>query len=156
MISQTPGAVCGSCWAVYLGKRRQTFTRSVYSKQKAQKLLKPPNNRLRSPSHLRMKKLMLAAAVLAGGLAVSQAGISVNIGFPLPRVVISQPVVYCPPPVVVAQPYCAPPVLAPCPVVVAPAFYAPRIVVRDYGYGHRDYRWGHGRDYGHDRGHGHR
>lgn len=81
---------------------------------------------------------MLAAAVLAGGVAVSQAGINVSFGFPLPRVVISHPVPYCPAPVFVAQPYCA-----------------PRVVVRDYGYGYRDYWQGYGRDYGHAREYGH-
>jgi hypothetical protein len=156
MISQARGAACGSHGSVHPGKRQQTFTRSDYSKQKAQKLLKPANNCLPPPSYLRMKKLIIAAAVLAGGMAVSQAGISVNIGFPLPGVVISHPVPYCPPPVVVVQPYCAPRVVAPGPVFVAPPFYAPRIVVRDYGYGHRDYRRGHGHYYGHGRGYGHR
>src|SRR5437773_3437872 len=107
-----------------------------------------------------MKKLILAAAVLAGGVAVSQAGIDVRIGIPLPlpRIIVSHPAPYCPPPVVVRPPDCAP-------VVVALPVCAPRVVVScpppvryEYTcrYGHRDQWRGRDRGYSHGRGHGYR
>src|SRR5436190_12356022 len=103
-----------------------------------------------------MKKLMLAAAVLAGGVAVSQAGIDVRIGIPLPlpRIIVSHPAPYCPLPVVVRPPDCAP-------MVVAPPVCAPRVVVTcappvhyGYRYGHRDSWRGHDRRYSHGRDYG--
>ncbi|MFO1513419.1 MAG: hypothetical protein U1F83_10980 [Verrucomicrobiota bacterium] len=98
-----------------------------------------------------MKKILLVATVLVGGVAFSQAGVNVSIGFgiplpPLPGVVIRQPAPFCPAPVYVAPPFCPPRVVVPCP----PVRYQPY-------YGHGYYH--HGRGYGtwdnHGRGPGH-
>src|SRR5881396_4060615 len=105
-----------------------------------------------------MKKLMLAAAVLVGGVAVSQAGIDVRIGIPLPlpRIIVSHPAPYCPSAVVISPPVCEP-------VVVAPPVCPPRVVVtcpppvyygHAYRYGHRDPWRGYDRRYSHGRGYG--
>ena len=98
----------------------------------------------------RMKKLMLAAAVLMGGMAISQAGIDVRIGLPLPlpRFIVGHPAPYCPPPVVVCPPVCPPRVVVSCP---PPVYYG-----HTYRYGHRDDWRGQDRRYDHGRGYGHR
>jgi hypothetical protein len=92
-----------------------------------------------------MKKLMLVAAVLLGGIAASKAGVDVHIGIGLPfprpeRVIISRPA-----PVIVAPA----PVCAPAPVVVAPPVChapAPVVVVPRYDhyrrYSYNDHRRG--------------
>ena len=104
-----------------------------------QKHLKIPKNNSEGSSHVCMKKLILAGAILVGGIAASQAGVSVNIGIgvplpPVPRVVITNPAPVCPPAVVVAPPVCPPRVVvAPCP----PVHHR-----YDYRHGHR-----HGRTY---------
>jgi hypothetical protein len=100
--------------------------------------MKMPKMNRAFPSHPRMKKLLLVATVLVSGLAVSHAGLNVRIGIglplpplpPLPRpgIVIRQPVVPCPPPVIVVPPVCPPRVIVPCP----PVRYAPGC-----GYDHR-------------------
>ena len=123
---------------------------SNYSKQKVKNSSKAANS-LRAPSsHLGMKKLLLAAAVLVGGVAVSQAGIDVRIGLPLPlpRIIVSHPAPYCPPLVVVAPPVCAPRVVVACP---PPVYYG-----YPYRYGHRDQWRGHDRGHSHGRGYGYR
>ncbi len=69
-----------------------------------------------------MKKLLLVATVLIGGVAASQAGlnISIGIGLPRPAIVVRHPVV-CPPPVYVA-PVCPPRVVV---VPARPVHYRP-------------------------------
>ncbi len=71
----------------------------------------------------RMKKLLLVAAVLMGGVAASQAGLNISIGIGVPRhsVVIRHPVPVCPPPVYIAPPVCRPRMVVPGP----PVFYQP-------------------------------
>src|SRR5207247_4080623 len=100
----------------------KTHQPSNYSKQKVKNSYENANSRLALSSHPRMKKLLLAAAVLVGGVAVSQAGIDVRIGLPLPlpRIIVSYPAPYCPPPVVVTPPVCAPRVVVACP---PPGYY---------------------------------
>jgi hypothetical protein len=101
-----------------------------------------------------MKRIFLIAAVLAGGVAASQAGVSIGIGIGLPLPAVVAPAPVCPP-VVVEQPA----VVVPSPIVVGGPIWGPGVVVggpvyRRYGYYH-DYRW-HDLDrnhYGeHDRG----
>jgi hypothetical protein len=100
-----------------------------------------------------MKKLLLVATVLAGGLAISSAGINVSIGVrlphpPLPRpgLVIRHPAPHCPPPVYVAPPLCPPRVV----ITYPPPYYRP-----GYGY-HKQHSRGHDRWDRHDRGRNHR
>jgi hypothetical protein len=120
-----------------------------------------------------MKKLLLFSAILAGGVAASQAGINLNVGFGLPglpRVVVNRPVVTVAPDCEEAAPVAVDPYCAPAPVVVAPAPYCepsvvidrrPVIVNERFAYNGRGYHNGgrlERRDYGHDshdRGHGH-
>jgi hypothetical protein len=133
--------------------RAQTGLPGDYSKLKFQNPLKNPKNTQGVSSHLCMKKLLLVASVLVGGVALSHAGVNVSIGlgFPAPRhsVVVTHPS-YCPPPVYVAP--CPPPVyVPPCPPRV---IVSPRPVVRyerhyDYDYGYR--RHGRIHDRWHDR-----
>ncbi|HYG22878.1 MAG TPA: hypothetical protein VEH04_08855 [Verrucomicrobiae bacterium] len=100
-----------------------------------------------------MKKLILIAGLLTAGVAVSQAGVHLNIGIgfpPPPRVIVSHPApVYCPPPVVVAPP-------AWTPVVVAPHWhggYHGRVHHR-HGHSHGKYRYKEHGGHGHGHGHG--
>jgi len=75
-----------------------------------------------------MKKLLLVATVLVGGMAMSQGGINLRIGIglplpplpllPRPGIVIREPAVICPAPVYVAPPFCPPPVVVPGPPIV--------------------------------------
>jgi hypothetical protein len=142
------------------GARPKTPQPSDYSKQKEKNNSDGAKIRAAVSSQLGMKKLLLAAAVLAGGVAVSQAGInvSIGIGLPLPRatVIVSHPAPYCPPAVVVQPPVCAP-------VVVAPPVCPPRVVVAcpppvyygyAYRYGYRDQWRGPHHGYRHGRGYG--
>jgi hypothetical protein len=96
-----------------------------------------------------MKKTFLIAAVLASGMTLASAGISIRIGLPLP------PLPPLPVVVVPRTPVC------PAPVYVAPAYYGPRCVApcrpgcgyHNPWHGHRDWN-GHGHSYGrNDRGH---
>ena len=120
----------------------QTRPCSDYSKLKTQNPLKIPKKKKEFPSHPRMKKLLLVATVLVGGMAFSHAGLNINIGLgiPLPRpaVVIRQPVAVCPPPVVIVPPACPPRVIRPCP----PVRYEPCRIYHKHGHGYdrRDYR----------------
>lgn len=130
----------------------QTGLQTVYSKVKMQNQLKIPKKPMATPSHPRMKKILLVATVLMGGLAISQAGINVSIGIglplpPLPRpvIVIRQPAPVCPPPVIVVPPVCPPRVVVPCP----PVRYVP-------GYRYNDPRRGHSRWDHRDHGYNHR
>ncbi len=95
-----------------------------------------------------MKKLLLVATILAGGIAFSQAGININIGIglphPRPAIVIRQPVAYCPPPRYVAPAVCPPRVVVPC----RPVYYQPV-------YEHHQHRYGQDRWQRHDRGRNH-
>jgi hypothetical protein len=96
-----------------------------------------------------MKKLLVVAMVLVGGVAIAQAGInvSIRIGIPLPRsvVIVNHPAPFRPVPVYVALPVCPPRVVVACP----PVRYRPAYIHGDW-----DRR---GRNYDrHDRGHGHR
>jgi len=136
-------------------RRAQTALHSDYSKGKMQNVLKIPKRRAGFPSHHRMKKTLLVATVLVGGLAFAHAGVNVSIGIglplpPLPGIVIRAPAPYCPPPVYV-PPVCPPRVVVPCPPVryqpYCPPYYP------KYGHGHGDWNR-HGR--GHNRGHGYR
>jgi hypothetical protein len=127
----------------------QTGLQSVYSKLKVRNPLKIPKKETVFPSHQRMKKILLVATVLLGGLAISQAGVNVRIGIglplpPLPRpgIVVRYPAPVCPP-VVVVPPVCPPREIVPCP----PVRYEP-------GYGY-DYRRGHNR-WAHHNNHGRR
>jgi hypothetical protein len=114
----------------------------------------PKSNKERS-SHHRMKKILLVATVLVGGMAISQAGVNLSIGIgfplpPLPGVVIRQPAPFCPAPVYVAPPYCPPRVVVPC----APVRYQPYCgpVYNQHGRGHGNWNR---HDRGYDRnGHG--
>jgi hypothetical protein len=99
-----------------------------------------------------MKKLLLVATVLMGGVAASQAGLNISIGIglphpPLPRpgIVIHRPAPYCPPPVYVAPPICPPRVIVACP----PVYHRP-------GYDRHDHRRGYDRWDRRDQGHNHR
>jgi hypothetical protein len=130
----------------------QTGGRRDYSKLKVQNLLKIPKKKMVFPSHPRMKKLLLVATVLVGGMTFAQAGINISIGLPLPPlprpgIVIRQPAVVCPPPVYIAPPVCPPRVVVPCP----PVYY------HQPAYGHHNH---HGRGYDRwdrrDHGRGHR
>jgi hypothetical protein len=120
---------------------------SSYSKEKVQKHLKIPKNNLEVSSHDCMKKLILAGAILVGGIAASQAGVRINIGVgiplpPLPHVVITHPAPACPPAVVVAPPVCPPVVVVdPCPPV--------RYGYDRYGHRHGRTYYSHGRNYSH-------
>ena len=85
--------------------------------------MKIPKKETVFPSHPRMKKILLVATVLVGGLAISQAGVNVSIGIglpfpPLPRpgIVVRYPAPVCPP-VVVIPAVCPPRVVVPCPPV---------------------------------------
>lgn len=123
-----------------------------YSKVKVQNHLKIPKNVSTLPSHPRMKKLLLVATVLVGGMAISQAGINVSIGIglpfphlPRPAIVIRQPAPYCPPPVYIAPPHCPPRVVVTCPPVY---YYQPVYERHDHRRGYE--RWdrrGHGRNH---------
>ena len=96
-----------------------------------------------------MKKLMLAAAVLVGGVAMSQAGVNLRFGLPflplppLPHIVLA-------PPIFASEPY-------PATVVIEPPFCPPRVFVEPcpppfrYGYGY-NYRYEHHDYRGHDHG----
>jgi hypothetical protein len=129
----------------------QTGIHSDYSKLKAQNVLKIPKNNQDHPSHPRMKKLLLVATVLVGGLTISSAGINISIGLPLPplprpAIVIRHPAPYCPPPVYVAPPICPPRVV----ITRPPVYYHP-----GYGY-HKQHSRGYDRWDRHGRGHSHR
>jgi hypothetical protein len=119
----------------------QTALPTDYSKLKVQNPLKIPKKISDLPSHPRMKKLLLVATVLVGGVAISQAGININIGFGLPHhrpaIVIRQPATYCPPPVYVAPPVCPPRVVVPCP----PVYYQPVYEQHQHRRGHGQDRW---------------
>lgn len=119
--------------------RPQTALDSDYSKLKVQNVLPKPKNDEPSPSHSRMKKILLVATVLAGGVMLSQAGVSVHIGIgfplpppPVPIVVVPAPAPICPAPVYVAPPVCPPRFVVPC----APISYRP-------AYGYHGPRWQH-------------
>lgn len=135
--------------------RARTAANSNYSKRKIRKEMKDAKNHRCAPSHHRMKKILLVATVVVGGLTFAQAGVNVSIGIglplpPLPGVVIRQPAPYCPPPVYVARTYCPPRVVVPC---APPVRYQPVCGPRYNPHGHyREYdRHGHGHN-----GHGHR
>ena len=119
--------------------------------------MKIPKMILRPPSHHRMKKILLVATVLVGGMAFAQAGVNVSIGIgiplpPLPGVVIRQPA-YCPP-VYVAPRYYPPRVVVPCPPVRYQPVCGPS---HRHGRGHDCDRYdrGHSR-HGRGNGYGHR
>lgn len=100
-----------------------------------------------------MKKLLLIATVLAGGVAASQAGVNLHVSFGLPGLplpgfprVVATPIVTqnCAPSVTVA-PSCDPVILEHRPVVIHERDYG-----RDRHYAFRQERWDHARD-GHRR-----
>lgn len=142
-----------------LPRGAETAAAADYSKLKVQNDMKIPKSRPWSPSHHRMKKILLVATVLVGGMAFSQAGVNVSIGIgfplpPLPGVIIRQPAPFCPAPVYVAPRFCPPRVVVPCPPVYYRSPYGHGYYKPGRGYGD----WNrHGRGYSRDgRGYGHR
>lgn len=113
-----------------------------------------------------MKKLLLFSAILAGGVAATQAGINFNVGIgvrvPAPPVTFSVATPGCAAPVVTAPQSCEQPVYqtpAPCepPVVVTPqvcetpVYVQPRpVVIERNRYVYRDHDRNRFVDYRHD------
>jgi hypothetical protein len=105
-----------------------------------------------------MKKILLIAAIAAGSVTASQAGVHLSIGLGIP---VGPPVVYAPPAPVYAPP---PPVCAPPPVVYAPpppVVYTPPVVYSPppavyFGFGCGPRYWHHGGGWGYSHGRPHR
>lgn len=131
-----------------------TIAGAGYSKQNFQKEFRFPKSTAAAPSHPRMKKLIMVAAILVGAVTASPAGasVSISIGVPLPPpIMVRPPLPPGPPPVVVAPRVCPPPrvVVATCPPPPPPRYrHASMCEHRAHG---RDYCWHHHHD---RRGHG--